>query len=390
MTRLANLAQATEEGNQLVQSAKEHLNTRRSTRAIIPSYAIFPASTSGLLAATPIPFPTTNVEECSPYSRTESRNGSRNNSLFSVAVTPASYDSRATSPLASPVSSSPDDKDKTSIASSAAPSSFRSSRSSSIANPLLAQVLNRRLNCKERSHSLAGSPTSSVTACPSQSMASFAPLDSADLQHKLLLTREKPRSTSQGRAQTYSAATGKKSGTLPSSGVATSTLRALATLDVNRPGAPRTRTWSKRLSSLWSITDDPADDLVNASAPTTPAIVHSRPAINRRHSRAATDLEEVQQSAPVRPGGVFDYGGPLPPLDPALAKQERNSKLLEARECASCGARGGSFPQCARGCGTAWCSRDCRMENRKVHNVACRALAGAGAKLAREKAATIA
>ena len=169
---------------------------------------------------------------------------------------------------------------------------------------------------------------------------------------------------------------------MPSSGIATRSLRALSVVDGNRSSRMRpVLPWTKRWS-LWSAGDDDAD-CSTASAPTTPARgTHTR-ALPSDESDVnvvvASDIPDASsvRSAPV--GRTYSddstFGGPLPPLHPALAKQEKCSRLLESRVCAQCGVHGGSFPQCARGCGVAWCSRECRMESRKMHKAVCGVMA---------------
>ena len=319
---------------------------------------ILPASPTGLVLATPIPFPTVTPPSGSNAGH-PSRASSRSGSLFSVSITPASYDSRASSPLASPISSSPEEKQ----------SGMRPAPQIGLTNPLLAQVLHRRLG-RGRAQSLHGAPTAGLTPCPSQSMGSFAPPDCAELQKTLQSSSVQQSNGTRKRTQSHAVTSGAKpdrkpkSSTLPSAGIASQSLRALATLDTNRP-RQITRPplpWAKRLS-LWSVADEADEQRPTASAPPTPGGGASR----RKSSFDVRDTASVRHAC-------TEMGGPLPPLDPALARQERNSRLLEARECATCGAHGGSFPQCAKGCGTSWCSRECRMENRKMHQLVCKTI----------------
>ncbi|KAJ7109708.1 hypothetical protein C8R43DRAFT_176973 [Mycena crocata] len=55
------------------------------------------------------------------------------------------------------------------------------------------------------------------------------------------------------------------------------------------------------------------------------------------------------------------------PTPPALASVEKRSRISSKRMlCATCRAPGTNFPACGR-CGSAWCSRSCRLPNGVRH-----------------------
>jgi hypothetical protein len=57
----------------------------------------------------------------------------------------------------------------------------------------------------------------------------------------------------------------------------------------------------------------------------------------------------------------------IAPIDPTLAAAEMASALTKHVVCGVCGAEGVNFPNC-RKCGLTFCSRDCRVGDRKAGN----------------------
>ncbi|KZW03363.1 hypothetical protein EXIGLDRAFT_828716 [Exidia glandulosa HHB12029] len=336
LRRLADLPSGTKlllpEGEALAFSALRRLSESvpiTSTKVLSrPRHAVIQQSSTP-----PIPFP----------SASNSRSHSRSGSLFSVVVTPASYISAPTSPsLGSPLSSSPDAKLQP------CPAGRKN------LNPLLDRVLGRRTR---RAQSLQGSPTIGLTA--GSSVGSFTPPECDIPDGQQVQTTTPPLSPRVQVSGSRADRRATRSATLPSAGTATRSLRALFAQAHGQEVPPSPR--RARPSMPWSWWSAPSEPCASESESES---VHA---------------EVRAPSPPASPRSLHSEGGGcFPQLDAALALQERSSRLLGSRKCARCGASGGSFPQCARGCGVAWCSRECRMEHRKAHAQTCRVAVNGG------------
>ncbi|KAJ6559216.1 hypothetical protein DFH09DRAFT_1162250 [Mycena vulgaris] len=117
---------------------------------------------------------------------------------------------------------------------------------------------------------------------------------------------------------------------------------------------------------FFTATAHPARRPPMPSAWTTPVPVrgHTIPSI----SRTASSFDVGHLSSSPDSSSLLDFDRdcapkrfPVDSTPPALASLEKRSRLCTKRVfCATCRTPGTNFPACAR-CGSAWCSRACRL-----------------------------